>query len=336
MIQKQDILQSYQKFIKGKRKKIDVCNFILKSEEEINLLYKEIKERRYKHKGYSHFRIFDPKLREIDKASVRDRVVHQLVYDELVKIFDRTFYFHSYAARKGKGLHKAVNFLEKSIKIATNKCKKNVFILKCDIKKFFASIDKNILYDLILKKNIENDCLYLVREIIKSFNPGIKKGVPLGNLTSQIFANIYLNELDRFVKHNLKIRYYGRYMDDFIIIGQNKEWLEEKAREIDYFLEKQLNLQLHPDKVIIKKSMQGIDFLGYVQSPYWRILRIKTKKRMFRNLSLKYNFLKQGLISKKSFNYSVQSYLGVLKHCYFHNLLISLASKYMANSGETC
>ena len=137
----------------------------------------------------------------------------------------------------------------------------------------------------------------------------------MGNVTSQIFANIYLNELDQFVKHRLKIKYYLRYCDDFIILSEDKKCLYGLIKDISEFLEKNLKLTLHPDKIIIRKLRQGIDFLGYVVLPYRRVLRTKTKRRITHKISLKYKMMREGLVSKESFKQSLQSYLGVLKHC---------------------
>jgi RNA-directed DNA polymerase len=139
--------------------------------------------------------------------------------------------------------------------------------------------------------------------------------LPLGNVTSQIFANIYLNELDWFIKRKLRTKNYFRYADDFIIAHPDKEYLLHSLKEIKNFLGNELNLQLHPKKVSIRKFHQGIDFLGYVILPHHKVLRTKTKKRMYRKLKEKHAQLKNGIISKEKFDQSLQSYLGILKHC---------------------
>jgi hypothetical protein len=139
--------------------------------------------------------------------------------------------------------------------------------------------------------------------------------LPLGNITSQLFANIYLNELDKFIKHKLKIKYYIRYCDDFVILSENRNHLENLISKISNYVETNLRLQLHPNKVEIRKFNQGIDFLGYVSFPHFKVLRKITKKRIIRNLKIKILLLKSDQISKQSFNQSLQSYFGVLKHC---------------------
>ncbi len=144
---------------------------------------------------------------------------------------------------------------------------------------------------------------------------GALHGLPIGNLTSQIFANIYLNELDQFVKHELRARYYFRYADDFVIAHRAPEYLGGLLTPIKEFLRTSLSLELHAGKVRIRKLRQGIDFLGYIILPYHIVLRTKTKRRMFRRLFERQELLSRGLISAESFNQSIQSYLGMLKHC---------------------
>ncbi|MFH1947072.1 MAG: RNA-directed DNA polymerase [Candidatus Magasanikbacteria bacterium] len=140
-------------------------------------------------------------------------------------------------------------------------------------------------------------------------------GLPIGNVTSQIFANIYLNELDQFIKHKLKVKHYFRYADDFVLLGDTQNVLEQQLKTIDFFLQQELWLLLHPDKVSIKKCRQGIDFLGYVILPHCIVLRTKTKRRMFKKLSEKKRLWQAGEITDESLNQSLQSYLGMMKHC---------------------
>lgn len=142
-----------------------------------------------------------------------------------------------------------------------------------------------------------------------------KRGLPIGNITSQIFANIYLNELDWFIKRKLKVKNYFRYADDFIIVYHDKKYLLDVLKEVDAFLKTELSLALHLKKVFIRKFHQGIDFLGYVVFPHHKILRTKTKRRMFRKIKNKKFDLQNNFISEESFNQSLQSYLGTLKHC---------------------
>lgn len=187
--------------------------------------------------------------------------------------------------------------------------------MKCDIRKFFANIDHKILLDVLSRYIPDKNILWLLKNVIDSFETESGVGLPLGNLTSQLFVNIYLNEVDQFVKHKLKAEYYIRYCDDFIILSKNKTWLEEKIPAISGFLESKMKLKLHPDKIFIKTLAAGVDFLGFVDFFNHRILRTKTKKRMIKKLRAKYNDFQKGIIMKDSFEQSLQSYLGILKHC---------------------
>lgn len=230
-------------------------------------------------------------------------------------IFDPVFISDSYSCRVRKGTHKAINRLQKFAgKVGKNNTK-TCFVLKCDIKRFFDSVDHNILIFFLKEKIKDENAIWLIEKIIKSFSKSPDKGLPLGNITSQLFANIYLNELDYFIKHNLRMNYYIRYCDDFIVLNSDKGPLEKIIPKINNFLKENLKLFLHPDKIDIREYHQGTDFLGYASFPYHRILRIKTKKRMFKRIDDKLSELKQNKITKQSFNQTIQSYLGVLKHC---------------------
>ncbi len=311
------MLESWREFLTGKRKRKDISEFSLRFIDNTLSLYKELSEKTYKHGGYQAFKINDPKPRDIHKASVRDRLLHHAIYKILYPYFDKKFIPDSFSCRLNKGTHKAVNkFREFYYKVGKNSTK-TCWVLKCDIRKFFANINHEILKGILAKYIEDKDILWLLSQIIDSFNSkrGIGVGLPLGNLTSQLFVNIYLNELDQFIKHKLKAKYYIRYCDDFMILGENKEYLTKLIPLINNFLKEKLNLTLHSDKVIIKKYHQGIDFLGYVALPHYRVLRTKTKTRIFKKIRKKQQDLQKHLISEESFNQSLQSYFGILKHC---------------------
>jgi hypothetical protein len=195
------------------------------------------------------------------------------------------------------------------------------------VKKFFDSIDQDILLQLVRRKAGDSEAVWLISKIVKSF----KKGLPLGNITSQLFANIYLHELDQYIKHVVKAKHYIRYCDDFIILHPDKRYLEGLVPNINCFLQDRLKLTLHPGKIIFAKYHQGVDFLGYVSFPYHTILRVKTKKRMFRKITQKILQYKNGEITKKSFQQTLRSYLGMLTHCNAHkvkNELTALMKQY--------
>ena len=316
IISLENLFLAWQEFSKGKIKKKDVLEFKSRFEENLFHLHWVLKNKTYQHSDYTAFNVYDPKLRKIHKATVTDRVLHHAIFRVLYPIFDQGFIFDSYSCRMEKGTHRAVKRLEKFTRKLSQNNKNNVFVLKCDIKKFFDSIDQEILLEIIQRKIQDEDALWLIGKIIQSF----PSGLPLGNVTSQIFANIYLNELDQFVKHQLKEKYYLRYCDDFIILGEGEKHLKNLVPKISQFLEEKLQLMLHPNKISIQKNIQGIDFLGYVVFPHHRVLRTKTKKRIVKKMQKKREDLKNKKISEKAFNQSLQSYSGVLKHCKGHKI----------------
>ncbi len=300
---------SWHEFEKGKKSRKDVFEFALRLMAEIFSLHNDLKNRNYQHSKYEAFKINDPKPRDIHKASVRDRLLHHAIFRILYPYFDKQFIAHSYSSRKNKGTHRAlIAFKKMCNKVSKNKTK-TVWILKCDIKKFFASIDHQILKDILKKHIHDTNTVNLLSHIIDSFHTSPDKGLPLGNLTSQLLVNIYMNEFDQWVKHKLKARYYIRYADDFVILDTDKSILENYLKDINIFLETKLKLQLHPKKVSITTLASGVDFLGWVHFPKHRTLRTVTKRRMFKKLS-----------QKEYADESVQSYLGMLKHGDGHKL----------------
>jgi len=175
--------------------------------------------------------------------------------------------------------------------------------LKCDIRKFFENIDHAVLVKILKEHISDARILWLLQKVIESFfarRPGV--GLPLGNLTSQLFCNIYMNEFDQFVKHRLKAKYYIRYADDFVLFSESRNWLEQQISPIRDFLSEKMRLALHPDKVFIKTVASGVDFLGWVNFPDHRVLRTATKRRMIRR------------IQESHTPESLQSYLGLLRH----------------------
>lgn len=297
-----------------------MANFERFLEDNLFELHQNLKEKTYKHGPYQSFYVRDPKIRHIHKARVKDRVVHHLISKVLEEIFDPTFYSHSYSCRKGKGTHKAIRAF---IRLARRVSKNNIspcYVLKCDIKKFFASIDHQILLRLLSLKTKDNNFLWLLEEIVGSFyseltkNPRFPKGMPIGNLTSQLFANIYLNPFDQFLKNELKIGAYVRYADDFVILSPDRLYLVNLLPKIKKFLRYKLKLSLHSQKIIIRDYYLGVDFLGYLIFPHFVLPRTKTKKRMFRKVYKRVQLVKKQKLPLESLNQAVQSYLGYLSH----------------------
>lgn len=299
IISVENILSAWQEFLRDKRNKPDVQEFSLRLMDNIFDLHYDLLHHTYKHGGYQQFKINDPKPRTIHKASVRDRLLHHAVYRVLYPFFDKIFISDSYSCRNNKGTHKAINKFREFSCIVSKNNTKSCWILKCDIKKFFASVDQQTLITILEKHIADQHTVNLLKEIIKSFKPS---GLPLGNLTSQLFANVYLNELDQFTKHKLKAKYYIRYADDFVFFSENKDYLGNLISVVKDFLQNELKLTLHPDKIFIKTLDSGVDFLGWVNFPAHRVLRTKTKQRMIRRLK------------ESSSPEAINSYLGLLKH----------------------
>ncbi|QQR78369.1 MAG: group II intron reverse transcriptase domain-containing protein [Candidatus Moraniibacteriota bacterium] len=248
-------------------------------------LHESLKTRTYTHGPYQAFRVNDPKPRDIHKASVRDRLLHHAIYRTLYPCFDRTFIADSYSCRIGKGVHRALNRFRTFGRKVSNNHTRTVWVLKGDIRKCFASVDQGVLIGILKKHIADPDTLWLLERVITSFDSGTPgRGLPLGNLTSQLLINIYLNELDQFVKQQLKAKYYIRYADDFVVFSKNENELKNILILMDAFLRLNLRLELHPDKVFIRTVASGVDFLGWVHFSDHRVLRTVTKRRMLRRV----------------------------------------------------
>ena len=335
VIELENLFSAWDEFKRGKRLRPDVGHFELGLETEIFKLHDDLKNQSYQHGPYMGFFINDPKRRHIHKATVRDRVIHHAVFNILNPIFEKTFIVDSFSCRIGKGSHKGVETITDMVRKVSKNNSGPCYALKCDIQKFFDSIDHQILLSFLSKKIRDEKMMRLIRELIGSYaseKSGIRErerestgasrrmGIPIGNLTSQLFANVYMNSFDQFMKHDLKVENYARYTDDFIIVSHDRIYLENLIRPIQDFLRDKLLLNLHPKKISIRKYSHGIDFLGYVILPYCRLIRKRTWKRMLRKFRAKVKDFRQGKISEETLNQSLQSYLGILSHGDTHEL----------------
>lgn len=304
IISLENLCLAWQEFIVGKKKKIDVIEFSRNLMDNIVELNDGLVNRTYRHGGYKSFYIDDPKRRHIHKASVRDRLLHHAVYRILYPFFDRTFIADSFSCRKEKGMHKAINRFIKLVAKESQNHRRSCWVLKCDIRQFFASIDHTTLFSILGEYISDTNIMRLLENIIGSFNTEGKLmvGLPLGNLTSQLFANVYMNRFDHWVKHRLKVKCYARYADDTVFMSHDKVWLKNSIPLIQNFLQTNLQLSLHPKKILLKTVASGMDFLGWVHFQDHRVLRTKTKQRMMRNIRL--------VVSEES----LQSYLGLLSY----------------------
>jgi len=238
--------------------------------------------------------------------------VHHAIVRMIERMFERKFIFDSWSCRKRKGTHAAI---ERFGRIAWSLSRNNtvpVWVLKMDIAKFFASVDQGVLLAIIERTVSCKDTRPLIANVLGSFD----KGLPLGNLTSQLFANVYLNELDQYVKHRLRVPHYLRYCDDFVILSRDPDVLKALVPQIRLFLESQLRLQLHPAKITLSRLSNGVDFLGFVCFPYTAVLRTKTKRRMLARVGDK----------------NLSSYLGLISHTRSYGLKkLLLQKKYDRN-----
>ncbi len=310
LITLENIYEAWKDFSKGKTNKNDVIKFKMNLEDELLKLYSDLKNKRYKHGAYSSFIVNEPKQRVINKALVRDRVVHRLLYNYLLSRFNRTWLDCSYSCRPGFGQHLAIEKARLGIMKFSGNYSRESWVIKCDIKKFFDNIDQNILYSLICEKVDDGDIRRIIKEILESYfckKRGV--GIPIGNLTSQIFANVYMHQLDLFAKHEMKLRFYYRYADDFMFLVKTRQEGLEVVEKIKIFLQNKLRLEMHPQKIVIRPAHQGIDWLGKIILPGVTLLRSGTRKRMIKNI--KYQ-VQNGLDLEK-LKSVVASYNGLLK-----------------------
>ncbi|MFA6340916.1 MAG: reverse transcriptase domain-containing protein [Candidatus Paceibacterota bacterium] len=347
------IYKAYIQCLKNKKNTVNALKFELKREKNLFQLLSDLKNGKYEISRHICFVVTEPSPREIFASDFRDRIVHHLLCNEIEAFFENDFIESSYANMKGKGTHKAVKKLRFHL-VRGGRNRQRLYFLKMDIKGFFRNIDKSILWEIVENKilksgaeeNWKKEVLSLAKKIIyhdptsnyvfkgreetrnlipkeKSLLFGDKNsGLPLGNLTSQFFANVYLNELDHFVKEDLGFYRYIRYVDDFIILDENKEKLEKVADEVCWFLKENLKLYLCKNKTILQPTERGIDFLGYFIKPTHMLVRRKVVKR-FKNRLYKCINKEDGLL-KASDIPMIQSYLGHLGHANSFNLKTKL------------
>ncbi|MCF7872386.1 helix-turn-helix domain-containing protein [Candidatus Woesearchaeota archaeon] len=277
----QDNLElAFRKARKGKTLKPYVIEFEKNLNENLLQLRNELLMLTYKPKPLTTFILRDPKTRKISKSDFRDRVIHHAICNIIEPTFEKSFIDDSYANRIGKGGLNAIKrfdyFKRKISKNNTNNC----YVLKADIKHYFPSVNHNILLNLLEQKITDENILNLIKIILENHeSKTLHHGMPLGNLTSQLFANIYLNELDQYVKHKLKAKHYIRYVDDFVILSKNKQELRNFEQKIKTFLTQKLKLELHPEKTKIIDLKHGINFLGFKIFYHYKTLQRKNKNK---------------------------------------------------------
>lgn len=331
------LYKSYRQARKNKRNTKTQLKFELNVETNLLKLAEELVNRTYELSPSVCFINEKPVKREVVAADFRDRVVHHLLCSWLFPIFEKQFIYDSYSCRKGKGTLFGINRIRGFLRAASDDFRKDCWVLRLDVKGFFMSIDKALLYDFIVDGLDKAKwmgipdvtlCEYLVKKIVFSMpletamfrSPpdawddlpkdktlkyaGEDKGLPIGNLTSQLFGNIYMNKIDHFVKRTLKIRYYGRYVDDMVLVSDNKEMLIDAIDKIRRFLKEELKLTLHPRKINLQPAAYGFDFLGVHILPY----RVYPGNRIRRNCK---NALTQRSNKHEA---TIESYEGMFKH----------------------
>ena len=294
----ENLILAWHKARKGKTGK----KYVLEFEQEIfcNLmaLHYELKYQTYTPRPLKTFILRDPKTRKINKSDFRDRIVHHAIVSILEPIFDKTFIYDSCANRVGKGNLFALKRFKQFVRKVSRNGKINGwfnnnqikgYCFKADIKHYFEEVNHSILMKIIERKIRDVKLAELINKINANFGmqgervtswTEDRKGMPLGNLTSQFFANVYLNELDYFVKHKLKVKYYIRYVDDFIILHSSKRQLQEWKEQIDEFLKEKLKIKLHTQKSRIISLSNGIDFIGFRSFYYYRLVRERNIRKM--------------------------------------------------------
>lgn len=294
------LYRSYRKALKGSGKTRESMAFTFALESELLALSHSLKEGIYQPAPYRYFTIYDPKEREIAVAQFRDRVVHHAVVSVLEPIYECVFVYDSYATRKGKGVHvaraRAQYFL-----------KRYDWYGKADIHQYFASVDHKVLLGLLARKVKDRAFLGLVERILT--NGGEHgKGLPVGNLTSQFFANVYLNPFDHYVKEVLKVKGYVRYMDDFVWLAYGKKRIKEVLKHVEHYLRQELLLVLKPTATLINRRLHGLPFLGARIFPSLMRIRRENLRRLLQRLHRKEWEFRQGKLSEDQFIASMNSY----------------------------
>ena len=298
-----NLVLAWRKARKYKTKKDYVIEFEANLRENLLKLHEELKNETYFPSPLRTFVLRDPKTRVISKSAFRDRIVHHAIINVLEPIFEKIFIYDSCANRKGKGNLFALNRFDifkrkvsENGRLASERFDANNvrgYCLKADIKHYFQEVNHEVLLNIIRRKIDDENAINLIRKIL--VNGQNKKGIgmPLGNLTSQFFANVYLNEFDYFIKHELKVRYYLRYVDDFVILHNSKAQLEEWKQKINEFLNNELKIELHPEKSKVIPLSKGIEFVGFRNFYYHRLLR----KRNIKKIMLKIEDYNSGRVS---------------------------------------
>lgn len=315
------LYRAYQLCKKGKREQDYAIEFEQNLESNLFDLRDELVEERWRPGGYSRFFVEDPKRRLINAPLFRDRLVHRAVSDlVLLPLWGSALIDDTYACLEERGTHVAVDRVQRFMRRYPEG---TGYVLQLDIRSYFASIDHEILIGLLEKKIRDRRMMRLIRQIVESYADSPGAGIPLGNLTSQGFANIYLNELDRFAKHRLRIKHYVRYMDDIAFLHEDKAQLWAWRDEIESFLSERLRLRLHPKKQVLNPVDCGINYLGYIVYRDHRRVRSRNVHRVYRNLERM-----EGGAFDRDPRSSIASWIGYAKHADTYGLNCQIAKRH--------
>jgi len=312
------MILAHERAKQGKLNRYEVLNFDLSLESNIVNLVENIRNNRYKMGAYRSFTVYEPKERVIKALPYVDRVVHQWYVEEFIKKYIvPKFITDTYACICGRGTHKAVDCMQKYMRMAQRNYGKAYYVLKMDIKKFFYSIDHEVLLEIMGEHINDKKLLRFTKLLIDYDNETV--GIPIGNYTSQFFANIYLDKLDKFVKQKLRIKFYVRYMDDFILLVKNKEEASELYLIIKKFLNEVLKLTLNSKSRYYPNEF-GADFCGYRIWSTHRLIRKGSKNKIKKNVSKWNDLYDNGKLSRKDFILSFNSWIGHVKHANSYTL----------------
>ncbi len=359
-----DVFEAYAECRANKRNTMNALAFEVDYEQQLIALCNDINTGSYEIGESIAFVIDKPVKREIFAADFRDRIVHHLVINKLNPLFERAFIYDSYACRVGRGTHFAISRADRFIRRCSNNYTTDCYVLKLDIQGFFMAIDKRILWkslsNFIMQYYKQADkelLLKLCHKIIVNnptkncFIKGDRQnwrdlppdkslfhsapfcGLPIGNLTSQIFANFYMNIFDHFIKHDLAVQYYGRYVDDFLVVHHDKDYLQTLIPRVRDFLSLKLGLTLHPKKIYLQHYNKGVNFLGMHIKPH-RITSGKRIKGNFYGAIARSNHIvrekKPTKDEQAAFLSSMNSYLGIMKHYKTHRLRKRMLIKHLS------
>jgi len=320
----ENLLKAHERASKHKTNRIEVLKFNIDLETNLQSILNELKTETYKLSKYKEFIIYEPKERIIKCLPYRDRIVHQWYIYEFIKPYIIPRLINTTCACiDGRGTHHAVKLTQKYMRIMKRKYN-NYYILKLDIKKYFYNIDKKILYNIMSGYITDKSLLKLTHKFIYDNNE--EKGIPIGNYTSQYFANIYLDKLDKYIKEILKVKYYIRYMDDFVILLKEKEECIDIKNKISKFLNKNLNLELNSKSRYYPNKM-GINFCGYRIFETHILVRNRSKKIMRQNIKNWNNLSNNNQLDKNKLKRKLNSWLGHVKHANSYNLVNKYLSK---------